>query len=236
MNWLTRFFQRPPAVILPPDQAARLARWQALPAADLGLSHYRSRYVVVDVEASGLNMGKDRLISIGAVAVVDGVIDPADAFEVILRQDVVSDTDNILIHGIGGQAQQGGVEPAEALLAYLDYVGKSPLVAYHALFDKTMIERAMLRYLGTKTDHAWIDLAWVVPELYKDMLDGHVGLDHWLAVFGIENIQRHNAVSDSLATAMLLQVAMAKASSRGSESPQSFIEIEKARRWLRRSA
>lgn len=236
MNWLTRFFQRPPAVILPPDQAARLARWQALPAADLGLSHYRSRYVVVDVEASGLNMGKDRLISIGAVAVVDGVIDPADAFEVILRQDVVSDTDNILIHGIGGQAQQGGVEPAEALLAYLDYVGKSPLVAYHALFDKTMIERAMVRYLGTKTDHAWIDLAWVVPELYKDMLDGHVGLDHWLAVFGIENIQRHNAVSDSLATAMLLQVAMAKASSRGSESPQSFIEIEKARRWLRRSA
>lgn len=236
MNWLTRFFQRPPAVILPPDQAARLARWQALPAADLGLSHYRSRYVVVDVEASGLNMGKDRLISIGAVAVVDGVIDPVDAFEVILRQDVVSDTDNILIHGIGGQAQQGGVEPAEALLAYLDYVGKSPLVAYHALFDKTMIERAMVRYLGTKTDHAWIDLAWVVPELYKDMLDGHVGLDHWLAVFGIENIQRHNAVSDSLATAMLLQVAMAKASSRGSESPQSFIEIEKARRWLRRSA
>lgn len=236
MNWLTRFFQRPPAVILPPDQAVRLARWQALPAADMGLSHYRSRYVVVDVEASGLNMGKDRLISIGAVAVVDGVIDPADAFEVILRQDVVSDTDNILIHGIGGQAQQGGVEPAEALLAYLDYVGKSPLVAYHALFDKTMIERAMVRYLGVKTDHAWIDLAWVVPELYKDMLDGHVGLDHWLAVFGIENIQRHNAVSDSLATAMLLQVAMAKASSRGSESPQSFIEIEKARRWLRRSA
>lgn len=236
MNWLSRLFNRAPAVELAPESSARLARWQALPAADLGQSHFRSRYVVVDVEASGLNMGKDRLISIGAVAVTNGVIDPADSFEVILRQDVVSDTENILIHGIGGQAQQGGVDPAEALLAYLDYVGKDPLVAYHALFDKTMIERAMLRYLGKKTDHAWIDLAWVVPELYKDLLDGHVGLDHWLALFGIENILRHNAVSDALATAMLLQVAMAKASVRGSETPQSFIEIEKARRWLRRSA
>lgn len=236
MSWLTRIFKRGPTLTLPADQAARLAVWQARPAVDLQLSHYRSRYVVVDVEASGLNMGKDHLIAIGAVAVTNGVIDPEDSFEVILKQDVVSDTDNILIHGIGGQAQRGGVAPEDALLAYLEYVGRDPLVAYHALFDKTMIERAMQRYLGQKTHHAWIDLAWVVPELYRDLLDGHVGLDQWLALFDIENIQRHNAVSDAMATAMLLQVAMAKAAARGSESPQSFIEIEKARRWLRRSA
>ena len=41
-------------------------------------------------------------------------------------------------------------EPADALLAFLAYVGKQPLVAYHALFDHTIIARAMQKYLGYK--------------------------------------------------------------------------------------
>jgi DNA polymerase III, epsilon subunit and related 3''-5'' exonucleases len=39
-----------------------------------------TRCVVVDVETSGLNLMKDRLISIGAVAVVNGQIALGDSF------------------------------------------------------------------------------------------------------------------------------------------------------------
>jgi len=236
MSWLARLFGRKAvAVELSAEHRERLERWLQQPLADLTHPHFQTRYVVVDVESSGLNMAKDRLISIGAVAVVNGLIDTQDAFEVILKQEVVSDTENILLHGIGGSAQKEGEDPAEALLMFLEYIGKSPLVAYHAFFDNHMIAQALQKYLGIKFEPHWLDLAWIMPELYQERIDTNAALDAWLNSFGIENIQRHNAVSDCYATAKLLQVAMARANERGAGTPEQVMEIERVRRWLRRS-
>lgn len=223
------------APLLEGGAVARLEAWRAQPEADLKLPHFRTRYVVVDVETSGLDMMKDRLISIGAVAVNGGLIDFQDAFEVILRQEEVSDPDNILLHGIGGTAQRAGREPVTALLDFLDYIGKSPLVAYHARFDETMIARAMARRLGEPFRRPWLDLAWVMPELYRERLDVLATLDRWLEMFDIENIQRHNAVSDCYATAKLLQVALARGTQKGADTPAKLLELERMRRWMRRA-
>ena len=238
MKWLTRLFggaAESPSVELRAEYAQALGQWRECSTPELSRSHFQTRYVVVDVEASGLHMARDRLISIGAVAVVNGMIATTDAFEVILRQDEVSTHENILIHGIGGSAQREGVDPAEALMRFLDYISNAPLVAYHALFDKTMIERAMCEHLGFSFEATWIDLAWVMPELFRERIGEQVGLDDWLELFGIENIQRHNAVSDSYATAKLLQVAITRGTALGKDTPQLFVDTEKARRWLRRA-
>jgi len=195
-------------------------------------THLNTRYVVVDVETSGLDMKKDRLISIGAVALTDGKMDFSDAFQVVVRQDRISTHENILIHGIGGSAQSEGVDPAEALLLFLQYIGKAPLVAYHAFFDQSMIDKALVEYLGIKLEQSWIDLAWVLPDFFQFRADGRVPLDDWLQLFEIENILRHNAVSDAYATAKLMQVAIAAGNKKGADSPASFLKIEKARRWM----
>ncbi len=237
MAWLSRFFGGAAKrdIMLLPEQRQELSAWQQLPSADLSQSHVSTRYVIVDVESSGLNMKKDRLISIGAVAVVDGRMSFRDAFQVVLRQDQVSTHENILIHGIGGSAQSEGIEPADALLAFLRYVGKAPLVAYHAFFDQSMIDKAMREYLGMVPGQTWIDLAWVLPDLFPHKINTQVSLDSWLQLFDIENILRHNAVSDAYATAKLLQAAIARAGQKGADSPASLIEIEKARRWMHES-
>jgi len=234
MNWISRLFggASDHAVILTPEQRQALAVWQQLPADDPNRRHDIGRYVVVDVESSGLNMKKDRLISIGAVALVDGRLDFNDAFQVVLRQERVSTNENILIHGIGGSAQSEGVEPVEALLAFLAYLGKSQLVAYHAFFDQSMIDKAMNEYLGIELEQTWIDLAWVLPEFFPFRTNARVALDDWLQLFGIENILRHNALSDAYATAKLLQVVIAASARKGADSPNSFSKIEKTRRWI----
>ncbi len=235
MKWLKDLFGKASsAVPLTAAQEEALAAWQKRPAEDMSRSHFRTRYIVVAVESSGLNMVRDSLISIGAVAVCEGVIDANDAFEVVLRQDEVSSHENILIHGIGGSAQREGVEPADALLAFLDYVGRAPLVAYHAEFDRAMIGRALREFLGKDLDLPWIDLAWVMPELFRELIDGQVVLDEWLQRFDIENILRHNAVSDAYATAKLLLIAQARAVTQGKDSAAVFMDIERARRWVRR--
>ena len=233
--WLSNFFDRARGlreVILSDYQYQILEEWQQLPSADLNRFHNRGRYVVVDVETSGLNMRKDHLISIGAVALVNGQMDFNDAFQIVLRQEQISTHANILIHGIGGSAQIEGVEPAEALVLFLKYIGKAPLVAYHAFFDQSMIDKAMKKYLGIELGQTWIDLAWVLPDFFQFRADTRVPLDDWLLFFDIENILRHNAVSDAYATAKLLQVAIAAGIYKGADTPASFIKIEKARRWM----
>jgi len=235
MAWFSRIFAKNQArqeLVLSPEQRQIIKAWRKLPASDMDSSHRRSRYVIVDVEASGLDTSKDRLISIGALALVDGMIDFNDAFQVVLRQDQVSSIENILIHGIGGSTQSTGVDPVEALLSFLCYIGKSPLVAYYSFFDQAMIEKAMGEYLGIGLEQTWIDLAWVLPGLFDYQTGARVELDDWLELFGIDSFLRHNAVSDAYATARLLQVAIAAAIPKGADSPGSFIKMEKARRRL----
>ena len=241
-GWLTRLFGASPAPRLDVAQRERLFDWQRCPDVDLESPHADCRYVVVDVETSGLDMKRDRLIAIGAVAVVGARIDPSDSFAAVLRQDVVSSRENILIHGIGAQAQSEGREPAEALLDFLDYIGKSPLVAYHAFFDQAMIAKALRATVGAQIRQPWIDLAWILPALFPEHGQrGHLeyqapaALDDWLRLFAIENVMRHNAVSDAYATAQLLQMAIGAGQRASAPSPAALCRIEKARRWMQQS-
>lgn len=234
MSWLPRFFTAHPE--LAPDQAQRLATWQALPAADLRQSFSDSRYVVVDVETSGLNLAKDHLIAIGAVAVQAGKIDLADSLEIVLQQRQASDRDNILIHGIGGTAQEEGVQPVEALLLFLEYLGKSPLIAFHVEFDETMVRRALKSKIGVDLKHPWVDLAYIAPALYPDLARRFRALDDWTDYFGIRNYARHNALADALSTAQLLLALSERIAEKAYDSYQELQDLDKAQRWVDRTS
>ncbi|MCU0952384.1 MAG: 3'-5' exonuclease [Burkholderiaceae bacterium] len=192
--------------------------------------HRRSRYVTVDVETTGLDMHRDKLVSIGAVAVQDGLIDLAGCFELVLRQDASSSNANILIHRIGGQRQLAGVERAEALIAFMEYVAHAPLVAYRAEFDRTVLDRALKETLGLRTLSRWIDLAELLPALYPG--NENRTMDDWLATMNIRMIARHDALADALATAQMLQVCLNKADALQMTCPQHLIEMTRAQHWL----
>lgn len=229
MNWLTRMLglDRPQ---LSADQVARLAAWRALPEPDMQAPFESSRYVVVDVESSGLNIAKDRLIAIGAVAVVDGHIQLRDSLDIVLQQSSVSDKDNILIHGISGTLQREGVPPADALLTFLEYLGKDALVAFHAGFDEAMIRRAIRTFLGFRFDHVWTDLAHISPSLYPALALQNRSLDHWMGQFGIGNYARHSALADALATAELLLALAPRMQEKSVRSMRDMRALERAHR------
>jgi DNA polymerase-3 subunit epsilon len=212
------------------EQLDRYIRWQRLPAAAIDLPHSRLRYVVVDTETTGLDLRRDRLIAIGAAAVIAGRIDLSDCFHTVLRQDKASADDNILIHGIGGQSQIGGVEPATGMLDFLDYLGKDPLVAFRAEFDRAVFERGMKSILGLRFRHAWIDLAFLLPALFPGSECG--SLDEWLEHFGLAGDERHNAGADAFYTAMLFQVALAEAARENMGTAAQLIAMQKAQVWL----
>lgn len=215
---------------LEPELEDRLQRLSEMSPPPTRNRHRKSRYVTVDVETTGLDLRRDRVLSIGAASVQGGLIALARCFEVILRQPESSSRDNILVHRIGGQRQLAGEAPEVALVQFLEYVGHAPLVAFRAEFDQTMIDRALKETLGVKSQSAWIDLAKVLPALYP--ANECRTMDDWLDMMGIRMLTRHDALADALATAQMLQVALHAADRVAMTCPAHLIEMQKAQHWL----
>lgn len=206
------------------EREARLRRWLALPAADLVLPHARARYVVADVETSGPGSRRDRLISVGAVAVTRMRIDLADCFTTLLRQQRASADANILAHGIGGQAQLAGVEPALGMLDFLDYLGKAPIVVFEAHIARPVVMRAMKSILGVPFRHPWLDLAVLLPRLFPGA--GCATRDEWLGRFGLAARTWHDPPLTAFALGQLLQIALDAGSRAGSVNARRLLDLE----------
>jgi DNA polymerase-3 subunit epsilon len=166
------------------------------------------RWIVLDVETSGLNPHSDRLLAIAAVALDVSpdferiAIVIGDSYEAVLKQDLPSSKANILVHHIGAQAQADGRPSIEVLEEFRAWVGNCPLLAFHSAFDEAMLNRAYA-LAGLKPLHnEWLDIeplakiTGVNPSLRA--------LDDWLGHFGIECAVRHQAAADTFATAELL--------------------------------
>lgn len=168
-----------------------------------------TRWIMLDVETSGLDMHKDHLLAIAAIAMHVNwqtgslCVDLSDSFEVVLRQDEVSNKDNILLHGIGAQSQRDGLDPRLALQAFTDYVGSAPLLAFHAAFDQCMINRYARQHLGQYLPNPWVDVDHLCAVTYEKIRAR--ALDDWMAHFGIHCAVRHQAAADTLAECELLQ-------------------------------
>lgn len=171
---------------------------------------HASRWVVLDVESSGLNPKRDRLLAIAAVALriehARLLIDLGDSFEVVLRQasgDAVPDKANILLHGVGVGAQRAGVASSDALRAFAEFVRDAPLLAFHAAFDRALIERAFRAERGQALPNPWLDIEPLAAVLHPRVKAR--SLDEWMAQLGVHCMVRHQAAADTLATAELLQ-------------------------------
>lgn len=197
-----------------------------------------SRWVMLDVETSGLDLQHDRLLAIAAIALrVDWGrrrlgVDLQDSFEVVLRQEeVTAAKDNILLHGIGVQRQREGVDPVQALQAFVGFVAQSPLLAFHAAFDQTMIERHMKRFLGRTLLNPWLDIEHLCAVTHDDVRAR--SLDEWMRHFDIQCAVRHQAAADTLAECELLQRIWPRVSAQCA-CWREVDRLARQRRWVSR--
>ncbi|MBI3777329.1 MAG: 3'-5' exonuclease [Gammaproteobacteria bacterium] len=221
MSWLARLFR--PQIELSPALAERVRAWREQPAASEKAGLSQARFIVVDVETSGLDMRRDRLLSVGACAVEALRLRAGENYATILRRGETNERDNILIHGIGPQAQAAGEVPEESLMGFLEFAGRHPLVAFHASFDQTMLDRALRAALGVRLSNPWLDLAHLGPALFPEARLAHAGLDDWLDHFGLRAHARHRALDDAFATAELFLIMLARARARGLTSVSALL-------------
>jgi DNA polymerase-3 subunit epsilon len=191
------------------------------------------RCVVIDTETAGLDPARDALLAIGAVAVDGGGMDVADTFEATVHNERQSDVDNVLVHGLGREAQRAGTPAAEALAAFHAYVAGAPCIGFHCEFDRAVLGRAASEAGVALARAQWLDLAELAralePERYRR---GARSLDDWLDVYGVATHARHSAAGDALATAELWLKLRAQAARRGDRGFDALSQLARARRWL----
>jgi DNA polymerase-3 subunit epsilon len=190
------------------------------------------RWVVVDCETTGLDPARDRLLSVGAIAVRAGRIVLDEHFVAGVRQEAPANEASVLVHGIGDEQRRAGREPAAALGDLARFLEGGVAVGFHAAFDAAVLRREMSR-VGLKGPPRWLDLAQLAPALFPGR--PHKALDEWLGEFGIRAVGRHDALGDALATAELHLVLLAEAERQGARSVEQVHRLQGAARWLPRS-
>jgi DNA polymerase-3 subunit epsilon len=168
----------------------------------------QARWVVIDCETSGLDPRRDRLLSLGAIHVREERIELGESFSTRVRAPMPSAASNILVHGIGGDAQLAAPPLAEVAPQFGRFIDGRVPVAFHAWFDQEVLQRA-----GLRMPRRWLDLEPLAHHLFpqKKLLS----LDEWLDAFQLQPAARHDALFDALAAAELLLVLLAHASRAG---------------------
>lgn len=178
---------------------------------------HKQRFVVVDLETSGLNTLKDKILSIGAVTIEDSAIALGHQFSCTLRRQNLTVSESVLIHQIPPSEVAAGIRPEKALLSFMEYVGSSPLLAFHASFDQRMLVREMEDAFAYQLRHPFYDVAEIAPLLYPEHNMRNPGLDDWVDFFGLQVLQRHNASADAMVTAELMLILLKRAEQQGIE-------------------
>ena len=167
----------------------------------------RVRFVVLDSETTGLNPATDRLITIGAVAVIAGEILLEDSFGALLRME--RNTEAVTVHGVTRDESRKGMEEPEALELFIDYLGDGVIVGHHIGHDIATFDAALNRHWGFALMNRSLDTMDLTLHLERaGAFAGrpairHFTLDALCDMFGVIPHDRHTAGGDAFITAQV---------------------------------
>jgi DNA polymerase-3 subunit epsilon len=178
------------------------------------------RFVVLDSETTGFSPVLDRILTIGAVAVVDGEIRLDDSFDELLK--VTGDVGPVAVHGVTPDRSDRGYEEGEAVERFLAYLRDGVIVGHHIGHDVSMLDAALER-MGTDVRllNRALDTADLTLHLAQDgafsgvKLPHHITLDTLADLFGVIPHDRHTASGDAFITALVFLRLLKLASRHG---------------------
>jgi DNA polymerase-3 subunit epsilon len=165
------------------------------------------RFVVLDTETTGLDPRRDRLVTIGAVAVRADEIVLADSFEAMLK--VAYNSASVTVHGITRDEAREGLDEPEAIELFLDYLQDGVIVGHHIGHDVATLNAACERHFGFNLRNRSLDTMDLTLHLQRDGVFASKGgvegfsLDALCEFFEVPPRDRHTAGGDAFITALI---------------------------------
>jgi DNA polymerase III subunit epsilon len=186
------------------------------------------RFVVLDSETTGLNPRKDRIVTIGAVAMSNHEILIEDSFEALLKVEYNSSA--VTIHGVTREESLAGLDEPEALERFLAYLGDGVIVGHHIGHDVETFNAGYERHFGFRMENASLDTMDLTLNLERDGAFAgrdeirEFSLDALCTLFDIVPHDRHTAPGDAFITALVFQRLLRLAAKHGRTTLAGLLE------------
>ena len=198
----------------------------APPGQDLLLE--AARFVVVDLETTGLRPGRSAICEIGAVR-VEALL-PAGTFQTLVDPGVPIPPVVAGITGLEDRDLRGAPRPAAAVRDFLAFAGdRAVIVAHNARFDLAFLDREVEHITGRRLAAPVVDTVGLARKLLAGRAP-RVGLASLALFFGTSVRPCHRALPDAQATAEILVALVGLAQERGARSVADLVELAAPRR------
>jgi DNA polymerase-3 subunit epsilon len=189
-------------------------------------------FVVIDLETSGLDVARDKVLSFGGIKVINGSVEVAQSMEMVFRQSLNTlpqNNESIKVHGLLKRDTEKGREKGKGVEEVLEFIGKDILVGHHVDFDYLMLQKVMEKYLGKKLSNPRLDTAALAARIEhgafgKNYTNGDYTLDKLCERYRIEPFDRHTAAGDAFITAQLLTKLLSIADRKGIKTIGQLLE------------
>jgi DNA polymerase-3 subunit epsilon len=168
-------------------------------------------WVSLDCETTGLDVGRDEIISIGAVRIVGQRIMTSERLELLVRPERGVSAGSVRIHRLREQDVAQGLPVEEAVKQLLHFIGSRPLVGYYLEFDVAMLNRAVRPLLGIGLPQPKVEVSALYyehkfnqlpPYQQHDNADIDLRFDRLMADLQLPVRDAHDALNDAVMAAL----------------------------------
>ncbi|MEW5820882.1 MAG: 3'-5' exonuclease [Cyanobacteriota bacterium] len=153
--------------------------------------------IVVDVETTGLDFRREKIIELAAVKLVNNKI--TESYESLVNPMQHIRSSSINIHGITEEMILEAPTIEEVLPLLLDFIEDKPIIGHNVIFDYSFINHASLSLYGKELNNARIDTLLMFKEAFPN--EPSHSLTSLLNRFGAKVDNAHRAMADAYALA-----------------------------------
>jgi len=155
--------------------------------------------VALDLETTGLDVAKDRIVQVGAVAMHGPVLRNEIRIDTRVDPGVPIPAPSTRIHGLTDSAVAGAPRLAELFDSLRELLEGRVVVGQNIRFDLAVLRHEAARAGVPWSDPPALDVAHLAGALERGLVD--LGLESLADRFGVSIEARHDALGDALAAA-----------------------------------
>jgi len=176
-------------------------------------------FTAIDVESTGLDLKKDKMIAFAGIRMQYLKIRIQESLEILIHHEDFVQDHAVHIHEIMNKEKQKGTPENKAIEEILRFVGSTILVGYHVQLDRRLINRSLNDLLGKKLLNPVINIPDLIRRIDKPVQmvypSRELDLKAQCEAYGIEMMDQHTAAGDAFAAAQLFLKVISKLKKRG---------------------
>lgn len=170
------------------------------------------RWAVLDLETTGFNLHKDRILSVAITIVENGQFQMSTFQSWFVYQDLKEVNEATKIHGILPSQTQEGIPEKQMLETVIPLLAGAVIVGHHISFDAAMLNTALERHFSAPLKNQTLDTAYFASkELEAFRRTGYTNqrppsMEDVCAQLNIPIAERHTAEGDVFTTAQIFLI------------------------------